>query len=63
MGLTKAMMELTEKVEPAMNRQRAGTEGLEVAVQVVAQKSRELAAAAEELASAAAQGPAAEGSR
>jgi methyl-accepting chemotaxis protein len=63
MGLTKTMSELTEKVEPVMKRQRAGTEGLEVAVQIVAQKSRELAAAAEELASAAAQGQAAEGSR
>jgi methyl-accepting chemotaxis protein len=63
MGLTKAMTELTERVEPAMQRQRAGTEGLEVAVQVLAQKSRELAAAAEELASAAAQGRPAEVSR
>jgi methyl-accepting chemotaxis protein len=63
MRLTQAMTELTEKVEPAMTRQRAGTEALEVAVQVVAQKSRDLAAAAEELASAAAQGRAAEGSR
>jgi methyl-accepting chemotaxis protein len=63
MGLTKAMTELTDKVEPAIKGHRAGTESLEVAVQVVAEKSRDLAAAAEELASAATQGRAAEGSR
>lgn len=63
MGLTKAMTELTEKVEPAMSRHRAGTESLEVAVQVVAQKSREMAAAAEELASAANPGRTAEANR
>jgi methyl-accepting chemotaxis protein len=53
MGLTLAMTELTAKVEPAMKEHRASTEGLEVAVQVVAQKSREMSAAAEELAAAA----------
>ena len=53
MGLTLAMTELTAKVEPAMKEHRASTEGLEVAVQVVAQKSREISAAAEELAAAA----------
>jgi methyl-accepting chemotaxis protein len=63
MGLTKAMTELTDRIEPAMKGQRARTEGIEVAVQVVAQKSREMAEAAEELASAAAQGRAADGSR
>jgi methyl-accepting chemotaxis protein len=60
MGLTQAMTELTAKVEPALNEHRASTEGIEVAVQVVAQKSREVAAAAEELAAAAAQGRAEE---
>jgi methyl-accepting chemotaxis protein len=54
MGLTQAMTELTAKVEPAMKEHRARTEDLEVAVQVVTQKSREMAAAAEELAAAAA---------
>ena len=53
MGLTLAMTELTAKVEPAMKEHRASTEGLEVAVEVVAQKSREMSAAAEELAAAA----------
>ncbi|HEY0832125.1 MAG TPA: methyl-accepting chemotaxis protein [Candidatus Dormibacteraeota bacterium] len=54
MGLTQVMTELTAKVEPAMKEHRATAEGLEVAVQVVAQKSREMSAAAEELAAAAA---------
>jgi methyl-accepting chemotaxis protein len=63
MELTQAMTELTAKVEPAMKEHRASTESLEVAVQVVAQKSREVAAAAEELAAAAAPGRAAERSR
>jgi methyl-accepting chemotaxis protein len=63
MGLTKAMTGLTDKVEPALKEHRASTESIEVAVQVVAQKSREVAAAAEELASAAAPGREAEGSR
>jgi methyl-accepting chemotaxis protein len=54
MGLTQAMTELTAKVEPAMKEHRASTEGLEVAVHVVTQKSREMAAAAQELAAAAA---------
>jgi len=54
MGLTQAMSELTARVEPAMEEHRAATEGLETAVLVVAQTSREMAAAAEELASAAA---------
>ena len=63
MGLTKTMSELTAKVEPAMKEHRAGAESLEVAAQVVAEKSREVAAAAEELAAAAAPGRAAEQSR
>ena len=53
MGLTQAMTDLTAQVEPAMKEHRASTENLEVAVQVVSQKSREMAAAAEELAAAA----------
>jgi methyl-accepting chemotaxis protein len=53
MGLTQAMTELTAKVEPAMQEHRAGTEGLEAAVQLLAQKTREMSAAAEELAAAA----------
>jgi hypothetical protein len=40
--------------QPARKDHRTSTESLEVAVQVVAQKSREIAVAAEELASAAA---------
>lgn len=60
MGLTTTMSELTAKVGPAMKEHRAGTESLEVAAQVVAQKSREVAAAAEELAAAAVPGRAAE---
>jgi methyl-accepting chemotaxis protein len=60
MGLTQAMTELTAKVEPAMKEHRASTEGVEVAVHVVAQKGREMAAAAEELAAAAAAGRAEE---
>jgi methyl-accepting chemotaxis protein len=60
MGLTKTMTELTTKVEPAMKEHRASTESLEVAAEVVAQKSHEVAAAAEELAAAAAPGRAAE---
>ena len=63
MGLTKTMSELTAKVEPAMKEHRAGAESLEVAAQVVAEKSREVAAAAEELAAAAAPGRAAEPTR
>jgi methyl-accepting chemotaxis protein len=63
MGLTQAMTELTAKVEPAMKEHRASAERLEVAVQVVAQKSRDTAAAAEELAAAAAPGRAEELSR
>jgi hypothetical protein len=50
----------TAKVEPAMKEHRANTKGLEVAVHVVAQKSRETATAAEELAAAAAPGRAEE---
>jgi methyl-accepting chemotaxis protein len=60
MGLTQAMTDLTAKVEPAMKEHRASTEGVDVAVQVVAEKSREMAAAAEELAAAAAPGRAEE---
>jgi methyl-accepting chemotaxis protein len=63
MGLTETMNELTARVAPAMEEHRAGTESLEAAVFVVAQKSRELAAAAEELAAAAAPGRDAEGRR
>jgi methyl-accepting chemotaxis protein len=63
MGLTQAMTELTAKVEPAMKEHRVSTEGVDVAVQVVAQKSREMAAAAEELAAAAAPGRAEERNR
>jgi methyl-accepting chemotaxis protein-2 (aspartate sensor receptor) len=54
MELTQAMTQLTAKVEPAMKEHRAGSEGVQVAVQFVAQASREMAAAAEELAAAAA---------
>lgn len=54
MGLTQSMTELTAKVEPAMKEHRASTEDLEVAVQVVAQKSGDMAEAAGELAAAAA---------
>jgi hypothetical protein len=43
-----------------MKEHRANTKGLEVAVHVVAQKSRETATAAEELAAAAAPGRAEE---
>jgi methyl-accepting chemotaxis protein len=53
MELTQAMTELTAKVEPAMKEHRASTEALEIAVQVVAQKGSEMAAAAEDLAAAA----------
>ena len=53
MGLTQAMTDLTAQVAPAMKEHRASTENLESAVQVVSQKSREMAAAAEELAAAA----------
>ena len=63
MGLTQAMTELTAKVEPAMKEHRVSTQSLGAAVQVVAQKSREIAAAAEELAAYAAPGRAAEQSR
>lgn len=54
MGLTQSMTELTAKVEPAMKEHRATTENLEVAMEAVAQKTREMAAAVEELATAAA---------
>jgi len=63
MGLTEAMNELTARVAPAMEEHRAGTEGLEAAVLVVAQTSRVVAAAAEELAAAAAPWRDAEGRR
>ena len=63
MELTQAMTDLTAKVEPAMKEHRVSAQGLEVAVQVVAQKGREMAAAAEELAAAAAPGRAEELSR
>ena len=63
MGLTQVMTELTAKVAPAMKEHRASAEGLEVAVQFVAQKSREMSAAAEELAAAARPLPAEEMSR
>jgi methyl-accepting chemotaxis protein len=53
MGLTQSMAELTAKVEPAMKEHRATTEAFEIAIQVVAQTSRESAAAAEDLAAAA----------
>ncbi|HEV2967950.1 MAG TPA: methyl-accepting chemotaxis protein [Candidatus Dormibacteraeota bacterium] len=54
MALTLAMAELTANVEPAMKENRAKTEELEIAVQVVGQKSIEMAAAIQELAAAAA---------
>jgi methyl-accepting chemotaxis protein len=63
MGLTQAMSDLTAKVEPAMKEHRAGTENLEVAVKVVAEKSRELAAATAELSAEVAPGRAAVASR
>jgi methyl-accepting chemotaxis protein len=63
MGLTQAMTELTARVEPAMKEQRANTEELEAAVQVVGQKSLEMAAAVKELAAAAAPGRAEERNR
>lgn len=63
MGLTQAMTELTAKVEPAMKEHRASTEGVGVAMLVVVQKSREMAAAAEELAAAVAPGRAEERNR
>ncbi len=50
MGLTRAMSELTAKVEPAIDQHRAHAESVELAVQVVAQKSHAVAAAAEDLA-------------
>jgi methyl-accepting chemotaxis protein len=54
MALTLAMAELTANVEPAMKEHRAKTEELEIAVQVVGQKSIEMGAAIQELAAAAA---------
>ena len=63
MELTQAMTELTAKVEPAMKEHRASTEALEIAVQVVAQKGREMAAAAEDLAAAAVPAPTEERTR
>jgi methyl-accepting chemotaxis protein len=50
MGLTRAMSELTAKVEPAIEQHHAHAESVELAVQVVAQKSHAVAAAAEDLA-------------
>jgi methyl-accepting chemotaxis protein len=63
MGLTQAMTELTAKVEPSMKEHRATTQGLAAAVQVVTQKSREMAEAAAALATAAAQAQAEERTR
>jgi methyl-accepting chemotaxis protein-2 (aspartate sensor receptor) len=50
MGLTRAMSELTAKVEPAIQQHHAHAESVELAVHVVAQKSQVVAAAAEDLA-------------
>ncbi len=50
MGLTRAMSELTAKVEPAIALHHSHAESVEIAVQVVAQKSHAVAAAAKELA-------------
>lgn len=50
MGLTRAMSELTAKVEPAIEQHHAHAESVELAVQVVAQKSHAVAAAAGDLA-------------
>jgi methyl-accepting chemotaxis protein-2 (aspartate sensor receptor) len=50
MGLTRAMSELTAKVEPAIEQHHAHAESVELAVRVVAQTSQAVAAAAKELA-------------
>jgi methyl-accepting chemotaxis protein len=50
MGLTSAMSELTAKVVPAIEQHHAHAQSVELAVEVVAQKSQAVAAAAEELA-------------
>jgi methyl-accepting chemotaxis protein len=47
MGLTRTMSELRAKVEPAIDQQHAGAESLELAVQVIAQKSQAVADAAD----------------
>jgi hypothetical protein len=44
------MSELTARVEPAVEQHRAHAESVEIAVQVLAQKSNAVAAAAEDLA-------------
>ena len=53
MALTQAMSELSGKVGPAMDLHRADSEDLILAVQAATERSRAVAAAAEELASAA----------
>jgi len=50
MGLTRAMSELTAKVEPAVEQHRAHAESVEIAAQVLAQKGNAVAAAAEDFA-------------
>jgi methyl-accepting chemotaxis protein len=50
MGLTRAMSELTARVEPAIEQHHAHAESVELALRVVAQKGHAVAAVADDLA-------------
>jgi methyl-accepting chemotaxis protein len=54
MSMTKAMAEVSGKVQPAVQQQQTAAEGVELAIQLLADRSRAVAAAAREVASTAA---------
>ena len=54
MGMTQAMAEVSEKVQPAIQRQQTATDSVKLAIQLIADRSRTVSAAAKEAASTAA---------
>jgi methyl-accepting chemotaxis protein len=54
MSMTQAMVEVSEKVQPAVQLQQAATDSVKVAIRLIADRSRAVAAAAKDAASSAA---------
>jgi methyl-accepting chemotaxis protein len=54
MSMTQAMVELSEKVQPAVQLQQTATNSVRVAIQIIAERTRGVAAAAKDAASSAA---------
>jgi methyl-accepting chemotaxis protein len=54
MSMTQAMAEVSEKVQPAIHRQQTATDSVKLAIQLIADRSRTVSAAAKEAASTAA---------